>query len=148
MGIHRTGQPPSCQFASHGGRSAVGEPGPQARAVPSGSGAQVRQRAAPGRGRLVDANLATADAGNLDAAFSRRRRALIRAATDWRIAIDDLLSGRFERTQTQMNRPEFSSRRNFMTTRTVRVLAEAAGLLRAPQRVIPLFSKLASDELR
>src|SRR5882724_2213681 len=35
-----------------------------------------------------------------------------------------------------------------MTTRTVRVLTEAAGLLRAPQRVIPLFSKLASDELR
>ena len=35
-----------------------------------------------------------------------------------------------------------------MTTRTVRVLAEAAGLLRAPQRVIPLFSKFASDELR
>ncbi len=38
--------------------------------------------------------------------------------------------------------------RNFMTTRTIRVLTEAAGLLRAPQRVIPLFSKLASDELR
>ena len=35
-----------------------------------------------------------------------------------------------------------------MTTRTVRVLSEAAGLLRAPQRVIPLFSKIASDELR
>ena len=35
-----------------------------------------------------------------------------------------------------------------MTTRTVRVLAEASGLLRAPQRVIALFSKLASDELR
>jgi len=35
-----------------------------------------------------------------------------------------------------------------MTTRTVRALSEAAGLLRAPQRVIPLFSKLASDELR
>ena len=28
------------------------------------------------------------------------------------------------------------------------MLTEAAGLLRAPQRVIPLFSKLASDELR
>lgn len=35
-----------------------------------------------------------------------------------------------------------------MTTRTVRVLTEAAGLLRAPQRVIPLFSKVVSDELR
>ena len=35
-----------------------------------------------------------------------------------------------------------------MTTRTVRVLSEAAGLLRAPQRILPLFSKLASDELR
>ena len=35
-----------------------------------------------------------------------------------------------------------------MTTKTVRVLSEAAGLLRAPQRIIPLFSKLASDQLR
>jgi hypothetical protein len=35
-----------------------------------------------------------------------------------------------------------------LTTKTVRVLTEAAGLLRAPQRVIPLFSKLVSDELR
>src|SRR5260370_26574745 len=35
-----------------------------------------------------------------------------------------------------------------MTTRTVRAVSEAAGLLRAPQRVIPVFSKLASDELR
>src|SRR5882724_5457617 len=35
-----------------------------------------------------------------------------------------------------------------MTTRTVRALTEAAGLLRAPQRIIPLFSKLALDELR
>src|SRR6266478_4365171 len=47
-----------------------------------------------------------------------------------------------------MNRAESSTSRNFMTTRTVRVLTEAAGLLRAPQRVIPLFSKLVSDELR
>jgi Prenyltransferase and squalene oxidase repeat len=47
-----------------------------------------------------------------------------------------------------MSSPESSSSRNFMTTRTVRVLTEAAGLLRVPQRVIPLFSKLASDELR
>ena len=35
-----------------------------------------------------------------------------------------------------------------MTTKTTRVLTEAAGLLRAPERIIPLFSKLASDELR
>jgi hypothetical protein len=35
-----------------------------------------------------------------------------------------------------------------MATRTVRALNEAAGLLRAPQRVVQLFSKLASDELR
>src|SRR6266481_7767593 len=35
-----------------------------------------------------------------------------------------------------------------MTTRTVSALSEAASLLRAPQRVIPLFSKLVSDELR
>jgi hypothetical protein len=35
-----------------------------------------------------------------------------------------------------------------MTTRTVRALTEATGLLRAPQRIIPLLSKLASDELR
>ena len=47
-----------------------------------------------------------------------------------------------------MNTPESSSSRNFMDTRTVRVLREASGLLRAPQRVIPLFSKLAADELR
>jgi hypothetical protein len=47
-----------------------------------------------------------------------------------------------------MSSPESRSNRNFMTTRTVRVLTEAAGLLRAPQRIIPLFSKLASDELR
>src|SRR6266481_5655755 len=47
-----------------------------------------------------------------------------------------------------MNRAESIASRNFMTTRTVRVLAEASGLLRAPQRVIALFSKLASDELR
>ena len=47
-----------------------------------------------------------------------------------------------------MNRAESKASGNFMTTRTVRVLTEAAGLLRAPQRVIPLFSKIASDELR
>jgi hypothetical protein len=47
-----------------------------------------------------------------------------------------------------MNSPESSSSRNFMATRTVRALNEAAGLLRAPQRVVQLFSKLASDELR
>jgi squalene-hopene cyclase-like protein/prenyltransferase/squalene oxidase-like repeat protein len=47
-----------------------------------------------------------------------------------------------------MSSPESSSSRNFMTTRTARALTEAAGLLRAPQRVIPLFSKVASDELR
>ena len=47
-----------------------------------------------------------------------------------------------------MNRAESSASRNFMTTRTVRMLSEAAGLVRGPQRVIPLFSKLASDELR
>ncbi len=47
-----------------------------------------------------------------------------------------------------MSSPESSSSRNFMTTKTARVLIEAAGLVRAPQRVIPLVSKLASDELR
>jgi Prenyltransferase and squalene oxidase repeat len=47
-----------------------------------------------------------------------------------------------------MNRAESSTSRNFMTTRIVRVLSEGAGLLRGPQRVIPLFSKIASDELR
>jgi len=35
-----------------------------------------------------------------------------------------------------------------MATKTVRGLNEALGLIRAPQRVIPLISKLASDELR
>src|ERR1700732_5059234 len=47
-----------------------------------------------------------------------------------------------------MSSLESSSRLNFMTTRTGRALTEAAGLLRVPQRIIPLFSKLASDELR
>jgi hypothetical protein len=47
-----------------------------------------------------------------------------------------------------MSSPESRSSRNFMTTKAVRVLTEAAGLLRAPQRILPLFSKLASDELR
>jgi Prenyltransferase and squalene oxidase repeat len=47
-----------------------------------------------------------------------------------------------------MSSTESSSSRNFMTTKTARVLTEAAGLLRAPQRILPLFSKLASDELR
>ena len=35
-----------------------------------------------------------------------------------------------------------------MTTKAVRVLSEAVGLLRAPQRILPLFSRVASDELR
>ena len=47
-----------------------------------------------------------------------------------------------------MNTPAPRPSRNFMTSRAVRVLTEAAGLLRAPQRVVPLASKLASDELR
>jgi hypothetical protein len=47
-----------------------------------------------------------------------------------------------------MNRAESSSSRNFMTTKTLRVLTEAAGLLRAPQRTLPLVSRLASDNLR
>jgi hypothetical protein len=45
-----------------------------------------------------------------------------------------------------MNSPKSSSSVN-TTSRTVRALTEAAGLLRAPQRVVSLFSKLASDEL-
>ncbi len=53
-----------------------------------------------------------------------------------------------QRTQTQMNSPESSSTRNVKSTRTDRVLNEAAGLARAPQRVIPLVSKLVSDKLR
>src|SRR5258708_1193116 len=47
-----------------------------------------------------------------------------------------------------MSSPESSSSRNFMITKAARVWTEAAGLLHAPQRIIPLFSKLASDELR
>jgi hypothetical protein len=35
-----------------------------------------------------------------------------------------------------------------MPPRTARALSEGAALLRAPERIIPLFSKLASDELR
>lgn len=41
-----------------------------------------------------------------------------------------------------------SSSWNLMTTRTARALTEAAGLLRAPQRAIPLLSKLVSDSLQ
>jgi len=48
---------------------------------------------------------------------------------------------------TQMNNPESSSSRNFEANKTVRVLTEAAGLLRAPRRLIPLVSKLAFDRL-
>ena len=47
-----------------------------------------------------------------------------------------------------MSSPESSSSRNFRGTKAARVLTEGLGLLNAPQRVIPLFSKLASDELR
>src|SRR6266851_1493489 len=47
-----------------------------------------------------------------------------------------------------MSSPESNSSRNFMITKAARVLTEAAGLLHAPQRIVPLFSKLASDELR
>src|ERR1700675_3156548 len=47
-----------------------------------------------------------------------------------------------------MSSPESRSSRNFMTTKAVRVLSEAVGLLRAPQRILPLFSRVASDELR
>jgi hypothetical protein len=35
-----------------------------------------------------------------------------------------------------------------MTSRTARALTETAGLLRAPQRLVPLFSKIASDQWR
>jgi hypothetical protein len=47
-----------------------------------------------------------------------------------------------------MKQSESGGSRNSMATRTGRILAEAAGLLRAPHRVVPLFSKIASDELR
>src|SRR6266851_382307 len=47
-----------------------------------------------------------------------------------------------------MSSPESNSSRNFMITKAARVLTEAAGLLHAPQRIVPLFSKLASDQLR
>src|SRR5258708_15678913 len=47
-----------------------------------------------------------------------------------------------------MSSPGPSSSRSFMITKAARVLTEAAGLLHAPQRIVPLFSKLASDELR
>jgi hypothetical protein len=40
-----------------------------------------------------------------------------------------------------------STPRSFTRNRAVRALSEAAGLLRAPQRIVPLFSKLASDKL-
>jgi hypothetical protein len=47
-----------------------------------------------------------------------------------------------------MTDPESSSRRNFMSTKTGRVLSETAGLLRAPQRVLPLVAKIAADKLK
>jgi hypothetical protein len=47
-----------------------------------------------------------------------------------------------------MNRPDSTATRNVMSTRTDRILNEAAGLVRAPQRVIPLVCKLVADELR
>jgi len=47
-----------------------------------------------------------------------------------------------------MNSPQSSSSGNFETNKAVRVLTEAAGLLRRPQRAISLVSKLASDGLR
>jgi hypothetical protein len=47
-----------------------------------------------------------------------------------------------------MNTPTSSSIRNSKRRKSSRVLAEAAGLLRAPQRVIPLLSRIASDRLR
>ena len=53
-----------------------------------------------------------------------------------------------QRTQTQMNSPDSTAARNVMSTRTDRVLNEVAGLVRAPQRVIPLLSRLVADELR
>src|SRR5258706_4401799 len=47
-----------------------------------------------------------------------------------------------------MSSPESSSSRNFVTTKAGRLLTEAAGLPHGPQRIVPLFSKLASDQLR
>jgi hypothetical protein len=47
-----------------------------------------------------------------------------------------------------MNHAEASSGRNFVTAKTGKALIEAAGLLRAPQRILPLLLKLASDELQ
>ena len=44
--------------------------------------------------------------------------------------------------------PKNSSTPRSMTAKSVRALSEAAGLLRAPQRLVPLFSKLASDRVR
>ncbi len=55
---------------------------------------------------------------------------------------------RTNRRRKQMRSPKSTSKRNFMSTRTIRGLIEAAGLLRAPQRVFPLVSKLVADELR
>jgi hypothetical protein len=47
-----------------------------------------------------------------------------------------------------MSAPNSSSSQNATITRLGRALTEAAGLLRAPQRVLPLVSQLASDQLR
>jgi hypothetical protein len=47
-----------------------------------------------------------------------------------------------------MTDPKSSARRNFMSTKTGRALSETAGLLRGPQRIIPLAAKIAADKLR
>ncbi len=73
------------------------------------------------------------------------------AHSNWRL-LDRTLDCRRTKTDellhTQMNSPQSSSSGNFATNKAVRVLTEAAGLLRRPQRAISLVSKLASDQLR
>jgi hypothetical protein len=47
-----------------------------------------------------------------------------------------------------MNDVKSSARRNFISSGTGRVLSETAGLLRGPQRIIPLVAKIAADKMK
>lgn len=47
-----------------------------------------------------------------------------------------------------MTDPKSGARRNLMSTKAGRALSETAGLLRGPQRIVPLVAKIAADKVR
>jgi Squalene-hopene cyclase C-terminal domain len=67
--------------------------------------------------------------------------------SNWRLLEPDPGS-RKHAIKIKMTSPESASQRKSILTSAARALSEATGLLRAPQRAIPLFSRLASDQLR